>query len=132
MQELFETVIRRGLTDYARRKLVISPQVISFENRDLAGNTFTSFLQNEVEAFRFGINWIQYHFTFGRQYIIEIKNKEGKIMRITFSSYFRRNLNELHKKYTDILDALSDYHFGAILTATFRSIKTRFLLQLAK
>lgn len=57
---------------------------------------------------------MQFYFTFGRQYIIEIKGKDGKILRIAFSCYFRRNLNENHKKYTDILDAMWDYHFGEI------------------
>lgn len=104
-------IIRRGLTDNASRELIITPNFLKFENKDRVNNSFTTFENNQIEEYRFGVKWMRYYFTFGREYIIEIKNSNKEILKINFKTYFGRKKNEYHNLCNQILSALWDNYF---------------------
>ncbi|MCR5862411.1 hypothetical protein LRS05_09735 [Flavobacterium sp. J372] len=113
----FEAIIKRGISDSIPRKLIINREEISFENKNRINETFTTFFKEEISEYRFGISWMQYHITFGREYIIEIKNFKGEILKINFKSYFGRNVKSLHQNYLDILENLWEYHFSEMVSS---------------
>ncbi len=106
--------IKRGFTDGKKRKLSIADEALVFESGDHLGNEFTTFQREEIAEFRFGIRWIRFELTYGREYQIFVRSKSGKIIKIAFKSYFRRNLKRLHQQYGDILEALRRNYFDAI------------------
>ena len=82
--------IKRGITDNAKRKLILNRKFIQFESNDLAINLYTTFYTNEITEFRYGMKWITFKLTFGREYFIYIKNSENRIIKINFRTYFGR------------------------------------------
>jgi hypothetical protein len=111
MTEKLEFDIKRSPIDRAKRKLVLENDHVQFENRDLLNNSFTKFNKTEIASIRFGINWISYILTFGREYIIEIKNSEGKVLKINFSLYFGRNIQKAHDQYAQIVNGIWKLYF---------------------
>jgi len=108
-------IIRRGITDNASRELIINPNFLKFENKDLIKNSFTIFEKNQIEDYRFGVKWMKYYFTFGREYIIEVKNSNNEILKINFKTYFGRKKKEYHNLCNQILSALWDNYFEELV-----------------
>lgn len=104
--------IKRGITDNCSRELIINEHYLSFEDKDTVNNTFTTFNKEEIIAYRFGIKWTTFYFTFGREYQIFIQNKVGKEIKINFKTYFGNKKYEYHSKYQEILDYLWDSYFS--------------------
>ena len=104
--------IKRGFTDNCSRELIINEHYLSFEDKDTVNNNLTTFCKNEIDAYRFGIKWTTFYFTFGREYQIFIKNKVGKEIKINFKTYFGNKKYEYHSKYQEILDYLWDSYFS--------------------
>jgi hypothetical protein len=107
--------IRRGITDNCSRELIINEHYLSFEDKDTVNNNLTTFYKNEIDAYRFGIKWTTFYFTFGREYQIFIKNKVGKEIKINFKTYCGNKKHEYHSKYQEILDSLWDNYFSEII-----------------
>lgn len=107
--------IKRGFRDNALRKLVFNQNFLKFENNDFAENLNTVFQKDEIKDFRYGIRWIKFELTYGREYQIFIRNKEDNILKITFKSYLGRKRDILHKQYAEIVDGLWDYYFSDII-----------------
>lgn len=99
-------IIKRGFSDNHPRELIINKTFLKFEDKDLANNTFTTFQNSEITDYRFGIRWIRFELTYGREYQIFVRNKENKTIKISFKSYFGRKKDILHKLYIDIQDEL--------------------------
>lgn len=110
----YSCYIKRGLTDRTPRELIINNDYISFKDKTFGKETFTTFFRSEITEYRFGIYWLQLDLTFGRQYQIYIRNKENKILKITFKSYFKHRQKETYQQYCEILDALWEFHFDNI------------------
>jgi len=108
-------IIQRGLTDNASRELIIDPKYLKFENKDRVNNTFTTFEKDQIEEYRFGVKWMKYRFTFGREYVIEVKNSNKEIIKINFKTYFGRKKKEYHNLCNQILSALWDNYFAEIV-----------------
>ncbi len=106
-----EFTIKRGITDNAQRKLILNPEFIQFESNDLATNLYTTFNENEIVEFRYGMKWITFKLTFGREYFIYIKNNQNKIIKINFRTYFGRKKTEYHKLYSDIIQNIRRIYF---------------------
>lgn len=109
--------IRRGITDNCSRQLIINENLISFEDKDIVNDTFTTFNKDEIIAYRFGIKWTTFYFTFGREYQIFIKNKLGKEIKISFKTYLGNKKHDYHSKYQEILDSLWDNFFLDIINS---------------
>lgn len=113
--EPLDAIIKRGISDYNERQLIINDEFIKFENKDIKNNTFTTFNKNEISGYRFGIKWIRLEITLGREYVIEILKKDGTILKINFKTYFRYKLQKRHDLYIQILNALWEFHFIEIV-----------------
>lgn len=107
--------IRRGITDNCPRELIINKDHLSFEDKDTVNNTFTTFNKDEITAYRFGIKWTTFYFTFGREYQIFIKNNANKEIKINFTTYFGRKKYQYHTQHQEILDSLWDCYFIDII-----------------
>ncbi len=110
-----EFIFKRSFTDGKQRRLIFNAENFKFEDKDFGNYLFTIFDKEEITDYRFGIRWIRFEFTYGREYQIFVRNKENKIIKISFKSYFGRKKNILHKLYNDILTELWDYYFEDII-----------------
>jgi hypothetical protein len=91
---------------YKTKKLIINENFISLDNNVIP--------KKEIKGYRYGIRWIQLDLTFGREYVIYIQS-DNKDLKISFKSYFGRNVNETHQLYARIVDGLWDYYFSDII-----------------
>lgn len=113
MKEL-NLIINRGLTDNVPRELIISEEFLKFENKDIVNNTFTTFKKNQIAEYRFGVKWIKFYLVFGREYIIEIRNFDGEIIKINYKTYFGRKKEKYHELCNQILSGLWENYFDQI------------------
>jgi hypothetical protein len=113
----FKTTIKRSFLDNCKRELIINSDFIQFEDKDLVTDYFTKFYNSEITDYRYGVKWIQgAKFTIGRDYQIFIRNKENKIIKINFKSFYGINKNLHFKNYSEILTSLWTFHFNKIAT----------------
>ena len=110
-----EFTIRRGILDNAPRKLILNPEFIKFESNDLMTNLYTIFQSKEIAEIRFGMKWISFEVTFGREYLIFIRNTEKKVIKINFKTYFGNKKTEYQNLYRDIVVKLEELYFGKIV-----------------
>lgn len=110
-----EFVFKRSFTDGKQRRLVFNENHIKFEDKDFGNKLFTIFDKEEIKDYRFGVRWISFEFTYGREYQIFVRNKENKVIKISFKSYFGRKKNILHKLYDEILTELWNFYFEDII-----------------
>ncbi|RTY85506.1 hypothetical protein EKL32_28525 [Flavobacterium sp. GSN2] len=89
------------------QKLIIDTEYLKFENRKIS--------KDEIAEYKYGVNWINYILTFGREYVIQIRTKQNEILKIKIVSYFGYKVEEYHKIYAQIVDSLWDYHFNKII-----------------
>ncbi|WP_299840373.1 hypothetical protein [uncultured Tenacibaculum sp.] len=104
---ILETFIKRGLSDRRERILRFTEKGIEFDNSTFFVEN-TEFIEyNQIKSYRFGLEWITgLYFTFGREYIIELKTIDNRIIKLNSSCYYGFKKNELAKKQNEILDAL--------------------------
>ena len=110
-----EFTIRRGILDNTPRKLILNSEFIKFESNDLVTNLYTVFENNEIAEFRFGMKWISFEVTFGREYFIFIRNTEKKVIKINFKTYFGNKKIEYQNLYREIVVNLENLYFGKIV-----------------
>ncbi|MES2546045.1 MAG: hypothetical protein V4548_14265 [Bacteroidota bacterium] len=106
-----EFIIKRGITDNHRRRLIFNERFLKFENKDLLNNQFTKFQKDQITDYSFGVKWMRYYFVFGREYIITIKNAQNQIIKINFKTYFGRKKKEYNKLYSEIITGLWECYF---------------------
>jgi hypothetical protein len=113
MQEIQLSIIR-GFLDNRKRQLILNPEFIKFEEKEISG-AFTQFSKNSIIEYRYGINWINgIEFTIGREYQIFIHNLENDVLKINFKSFYGFKKKEYHRNYSKILDTLWDFYFSDI------------------
>ena len=110
-----EFIVKRSFRDNKPRKLIFNKDFLKFENKNRIDDLFTIFPKHEIKDYRFGIRWIRFELTYGREYQIFIRNKENKIIKISFKSYLGRNKNKLHQLYSEIVDELWNYFIADIV-----------------
>ena len=107
---MLEIEIKPNLLD-RKRKLIISPDIITYDDSNWKDIPDTTFGKGEVAAYRFGIEPLQgYAFTIGRRYNIDIMGINNQVMKIRFISLYGIRNKELWQKYSTILDALFKTH----------------------
>jgi|GEM_PF-2678829 len=110
----YKFIIKRGITDGNERQLIMNESFISFENKDYIHDAFTTIDKDEIVALKYGIKWISFYLTFGREYQFFIKLKNNKELKINFTTYFGKNKIAYHELYADILNALWELYFSKI------------------
>ena len=106
--------IKRSLIDNCSRKLIISQQRLSYEDKDIANDTFTHFDKDSILEYRYGVKWKRLYLIFGREYQIFIRNKQGEEIKIHFKSYFGSNKKKYREQYIAILNGLQLFYFDEI------------------
>lgn len=106
--------IKRGFSDGHLRELLFNQDFLKFEANDTLNNTHIIFKKEDITDYRYGIRWIRFELTYGREYQIFIRNKENKIIKISFKSYFGRKKKALNNLYIDILEELWQFYFSEI------------------
>jgi len=95
------------------RMLTIHPDYLAFDDNDLKSAGPTTIEKANIESFRFGIDWATgLYFTIGRTYRIEVRNHEGKVIRIRLRSIYGIRKKQLTEKYKTIYGALHDSYFN--------------------
>src|SRR5688572_10967004 len=88
---------------------------LEYEDNDLKGNEFTRFEKSDIVDFKHGTTWIVwYEFTVGLTFVITIKNRKHKEIKISFSSYFGRR-RENHTMYAGIISTIWQYYHSDIV-----------------
>lgn len=65
-----------------------------------------------IRSFRFGINWIKgLYVSFGRQYLIEIKDNDDYIVPIKFYSYYGLRRGVYNEIYIQLIKAIWEHYF---------------------
>jgi len=107
---MFEIEIKPNLLD-RDRKLIISPDILSYEDSNWKDIPNTTFNKDEIEGLRFGIEPVQgYVFTIGRRYCLDIKGFDGRLLKIRFISLYGTRNKQLHEKYLGMLNAIFNTH----------------------
>ena len=121
---IFETKIVRGLSDRKKRTLKFFENGIEFDNSTFFRERIQFIEYNSIKAYRFGIEWITgLYFTFGREYIIELKTNENEIIKLNFSCYYGFKKQKLAIKQNEILDALWELYIEKICFKNIESIE---------
>ncbi len=92
------------------RKLILTPDFLEFENKDLKGNEFTRLNKSDIIDFKHGIESIVwYRFIVGQKFVITFKDKKNKELKISFKNYFglRSNYEQI---YSDIVDDIWKFY----------------------
>lgn len=98
------------------RELVIDKAFLSFDDRDRIGIPPTSFLKEEIVAFRRGVKWIRgYSFVIGRIYCLDILSISGAVIKVRMKSIYGVNRSSLSKKYNGMMDMLDEYFFNDLV-----------------
>gem|GEM_PF-2760607 len=72
-----------------RRKLVIAPDYIEYEDSDLAGNAPLRINKSDFDDYCHHWDWIiWYRFTVGKQYWINVRAKDGREIKLSFRNLF--------------------------------------------
>jgi hypothetical protein len=102
--------------------LVISPDIVTYEDSNWQDIPNTTFNKDEIEGLRFGVEPIQgYAFTIGRRYCIDIKGFDDSLMKIRFTSLYGIRSKLLHEKYVLILNTLFSTHQEDIINRHIES-----------
>lgn len=98
------------------KEIIIDPGYFQLCNSSLNNEQPVKWLREEIESFRFGLEWIRGStFYFGRVYCIDIKNKNQQIIKIRLKTLYGINKENLNSKYAKIVNALYEcYFFPAI------------------
>ncbi len=115
--------IQRGPIDRRQRQLIITQDLIQFEEKN-GSDAVTTFTKDEICEYRYGINWIKgFEFTIGREYVIFVRNSSGQTLNISFKTFYGSRKKEYHKLSNDILNALWYFFFNDIANQLYDKFK---------
>lgn len=115
--------IQRGPLNRKLRQLIITPDLIQFEDKN-DPDIFTTFAKDEICEYRYGIKWIKgFEFTVGREYLIFIRSSSGQVLNIGLKTFYGARKKEYHKLSNDILKALWNFFFGPIANGLYDEFK---------
>jgi len=114
MAEVIELTFKSSITD-RYRKLTITPDYLEFDDKDEKHVKATKFLKEETEGIQYGISWIGgYMFYIGRIYCVDVKDKEGRVIKIRLKSLYGIRRKQLAEKYALIVNSLFDLYFDEV------------------
>jgi hypothetical protein len=103
-----------GLLD-RKRRLILTPDFVEFENRDLNGSEFTRLDKSDIVDFRHSVEAIVwYKFVVGRHFSFNIKDRANRELRFSFDSYFGFR-KESARHYASIVGDIWEYYQTDIL-----------------
>lgn len=113
-EQTINTTIKSSIFD-RKRELIINPDYIAFEDKDLITAQLTTIKKAEIASFRYGIKWIKgYSFIIGRICCIDIRSNSNEIIKIRIKSVYGINKKAITEKFQQIAAALYDNFFDAV------------------
>lgn len=105
------------------QKLLMSADQVEFY-KSLTDKHPFKFTKSEVFAMRFGIKALRdFGFSIGRIYCIDIKNNEGRVIKLRLTSKYKIRLQEQKKKYSEIINSVFSYYFSDAVINYMRMFK---------
>lgn len=109
-----EYIVKSGFIGRPR-KLILSPDYIEWENKDVPANPVTRLDKADIVDFRHGMDWVVwYRFTVGRRFSITFLDKTNKELKIRFDSHFGLHMGN-DQLYADMVDVIWDYYQSDIV-----------------
>lgn len=106
MSERLEVSIRSSIMDRERR-LIIDPDFIEFDDKDLKATPSTRFEKGDIVGIRYGVRPIRgYAFYIGATYCVDVKHESGSIISIRIKTLYRIRKRGIEEKYIKIVEAL--------------------------
>lgn len=96
-------IIKKGYFDRPK-ELTITEDILKFGN--------SVFYVADITAYKFGIKWIRFELTYGREFQIYIKNTLGEVLKVTFKTYLKRKLEVFNQQYATILELIWNNYFS--------------------
>lgn len=121
MKQLNFEIGNRFLRNF-KRTFTLDEDYLEFKNNVVIKES-TRFKATDIVAYRYGINWISYILNFGREYIIEVQDRTGKILKVSLSSYFGINLKNKTHDHAKMVDSLWDFYFEKIIVEHLNQFK---------
>jgi len=111
MSEPLEFMLKSSIFDRSR-KLTLDPEYLEFDDNDRMDGAPTRFEKSEVEGIKYGIRGIRgYNFRIGRIYTIDIRDREGRVIKLRLKSIYRIRIRQLEQKYQQIRKFLFEFYF---------------------
>jgi len=124
-------LIRSTLFD-RERLLTVNPDYLAFDNKDLVSAEPSTIERENIESFRFGVDWIRgLYFIIGRTYRIEVRDHEGNTIKIRLRSIYGIRKKKLGTKYNKIYGALHNAYFNDLGLHYVRLVNDRLPFMLA-
>jgi hypothetical protein len=113
--ETLEFTLRSSIFDRPR-KLTIHPEYLEFDDKDGAGAMPTRFEKEQMEGLRYGTRFIEgYSFVIGRIFCVDIRSRDGQIIKLRLKSLYRIRRKQLAEKYSTITNAVYKYYFHDVI-----------------
>ncbi|MDO3640957.1 hypothetical protein [Mucilaginibacter sp. L3T2-6] len=103
---------------------------LTFTNKGLKIEKLNSFdpevfiAAEKIAAFRFGVSAMRgYAFIIGRRHFIELKDLDGNVYKIQFTSYYGIRRDVYTKVWSEIITQLWNYYFRGICSGQFQLYK---------
>ncbi|MBT1690280.1 hypothetical protein [Dawidia soli] len=111
-----EYILKTRLLDRSR-KLILTPDYIAFENKDLKGQEFTRIEKADIVDFRRYVERIVwYEFSVGTRYVIAFKTQNNSELKITLRSYFGASQQSI---FNDILNTCWDNYCVPLIESLY-------------
>ncbi|MHA4847649.1 hypothetical protein ACX0G7_26015 [Flavitalea antarctica] len=120
---MLEIVFKPTILD-RRHKLVVDSHFLTMGLEDSEREIWLKLDKSDIAAFRYGVKWIKgVEFIIGRIYCIDVMAKSGEILSIRLKSLYGINKAAIWNKYSQILEALSNYYFDDLCRELIAKIK---------
>ncbi len=107
-----EFILKTHLFDRSR-KLILAPDYVAFENKDLKDNEFTRIEKADIIDFRWHVEQIiWYEISVCTRYVIAFKTQNNTELKVTLRSYFRASQLDI---FNDILNTCWDNYCAPLV-----------------
>lgn len=131
MSTEFKTKYKRSLLDSDSIELHLHPNFIEHVNKNM-NNSITTFKLSDIKEFRYGVRWYHYYFIFGREYQIYVRNYNNEVIKINFSTYFKRKKKIYSQLYSELIDSLWKLYFYPQVDAYLKEFEAGEIFQIGE
>lgn len=127
------TYIRKGLSNFKKRKVCFNEQGVEFDDTDFIKKQNSFIRYSDIKDFKFGIEWIKgYYFVIGRKYILTIRDLNNNKLNISFKSYYGYKKIELSEKYSNLLNTIWNNYVDDLVLKLITDIENGEEIEIAK
>ncbi len=100
-----------------KRRLVITPEYLEFEDDELISNPYKKFEKAAIAALKYYIEPIVFELVIGHSYHIDVRNLAGEEMKIVFKSFFAYKNPPQHARFSEMVNLIWEYFFAEAANA---------------